>query len=296
VVVVLFLPWLGVYMQRAQFVVQGFWIPVPSWSDPLLVLHDLTVASIPSLHDMFRNHLGVLLPGELPDWIWVLPVALVLVWAIVRLGSNKSWEVRTLVAAYVLPIIIIFLLSIVVRSIFLDKVFLPAAIPMALLVGSVGENSGKHAALRRTILILTLMLLMVGTFYSFRYMQKEQWRESSQFLQQHVAPGDVIVYKGTPDIGKLLINRYDTESALRETVQFDFEAEASNCDTRDISECLDRSIERYKPGTVWIVSSHTQHWADHRIFQAWMNRHFSSEVPGSDYSGIRIERFTPLAK
>ena len=122
-VVVLFLPWLGVYMQRVHSVVQNFWVPVPGWSDPLLVLRDLTVASIPSLHDMFRHHLGVILPMDLPNWIWVLPVALVFVWAIVRSGSYKSWEVRTLVAAYVLPILLIFLLSLGVKSIFLEQGF-----------------------------------------------------------------------------------------------------------------------------------------------------------------------------
>ena len=79
---------------------------------------------------------------------------------------------------------------------------LPTAIPMALLIGSVGENSGKQVAWSRTILILTIMLLMVGTFYSLRYMQKEAWRESSQFLQKNVVPGDVIVYKGMFEISR----------------------------------------------------------------------------------------------
>jgi hypothetical protein len=290
-VVVLFLPWLGIYMQRVQFVVQNFWVPVPGWSDPLLVLRDLTVASIPSLHDMFRSHLGVILPMDLPDWIWVLPVALVLVWAIIRSASNKSWEVRTLVAAYVLPILFIFLFSLVVRSIFLDKVFLPVAVPMALLVGSVGEHAGKQMAWNRTILILTIMLLLAGTVYSFRYMQKEAWRASSQFLQKHVVPGDVIVYKGCPNIGKLLINRYDTESALREAAQFDFETEVGRCDSHDITDCFDRSIERYKPGTVWIVRSHDHYTSGHRIFSAWIKQHLNGETSVSDFFGIQIERF-----
>jgi mannosyltransferase len=296
VVVVLFLPWLGVYMQRVHSVVQNFWVPVPRWSDPLLVLRDLTVASIPSMHDMFQNHIGVILPMDLPNWILVLPVALVLFWAIVRSGSNKSWEVRTLVAAYVLPILLIFLLSLGVKSIFLGKVFLPTAIPIALLVGSVGENSAKQVAWGRTILTLTIMLLLVGTFYSLRYMQKEEWRESSQFLQQSVAPGDVIVYKGCGSIGKSLINRYDTKSSLRNTVQFDFESEVNMCDNRDIIECLDRSIENDNPSTVWIVRSHDQHDADRGIFLAWMKRHFAEEVPGSDFLGIQIERFTLVGK
>jgi hypothetical protein len=177
----------------------------------------------------------------------------------------------------------------------MGRVFLPTAIPMVLLVGSVSENAGKQMAWNRRILMLTIMLLMVGTFYSFRYLQKEEWRESSQFLQKHVVPGDVIVYKGS-SIGKSLINRYDTESALRETAQIDFESEFRKCDERDIAECLDRSIERYKPGTVWIVTSHDQHNADRRIFQAWLKRHFTGEVTGSDFHGIRIERFTPLGK
>ena len=295
-VVVLFLPWLGVYMQRVHSVVQNFWVPVPGWSDPLLVLYDLTVAWIPSPHNMFQNHLGVILPMDLPNWIWVLPVALVFVWAIVRAGSNKSWEVRALVAAYVLPILLVFLLSLGVKSIFLGKVFLPTAIPMALLFGSVGENSGKQVAWNRTILILTIMLLMVGTSYSLRYMHKEAWRESSQFLQKNVLPGDVIVYKGCPSILKLLINRYDTESALRETAQFDFETEVSKCDKRDITDCLDRSIEHYKPSKVWIVRSHDDNKADRRIFLAWMKRHFAGDVSGRRFLGIQIERFTLVGK
>jgi hypothetical protein len=167
---------------------------------------------------------------------------------------------------------------------------------MVLLVGSVGENSGKQVAWRRTILILTIILLMVGTFYSFRYIQKESWRESSQFLQKNVEPGDVIVYKGSPPIGKYLINRYDEKSTLRETAQFDFETVVSMCDNRDIAECLDQSIERYYPGTVWVVSSHDEHYKHHQIFLAWMKRHLAEEVPGSDFLGIRIERFTLAGK
>jgi uncharacterized membrane protein len=295
-VVVLFLPWLGVYMHRVHSVVQNFWVPVPGWRDPLLVLRDLTVASIPSMHAMFRHHLGVNLPIDLPNWIWVLPMALVFVWAIVRSGSYKSWEVRTLVAAYVLPIILIFLLSLGVKPIFLSKVLLPTAIPMALLIGSVGENSGKQVAWGRTILILTIMLLMVGTFYSLRYMQKEAWRESSQFLQKNVVPGDVIVYSKFGNIEKYLINKYDAKSALRETAQFDFDTEVSMCDNRDITECLDRSIANYNPNTVWIVRPHDQHGAYRGIFLAWMKLHFAEEVPGSDFLGIRIERFTLVGK
>ena len=36
--------------------------------------------------------------------------------------------------------------------------------------------------------------------------------------------------------------------------------------------------------------------ADRRIFLAWMKRHFAGEVSGSDFLGIRIERFTLVGK
>lgn len=291
-----FLPWLGVFMQRAHDVAGNFWVPAPSWSDPLLVLRDLTVASIPSPSEMYLQHLGAQFPVDLPDWLWVVPIALVLVGVIARSGPEKAWAVRTLVVAYVLPILVIFLLSLVVKPIFLPRVFLPTAIPMVLLIGAVSEVSVKLAAWMKAMLVLSAVLLIASTFYHLRYVQKEQWREASQFLQQNVAPGDVILYNVSDTGGKYLINRYDVKTALQSVAQVDISTAIKPCANRGVTECLDRGIAPYRAGTIfWIVSSHDQYMADRGTIAAWIKRHFAGEEIDK-FPGVRIAHCTLIEK
>ena len=291
-VALLFLPWLGIYMQRAHDVARDFWVPAPSWSAPLLVLRDFTVAWIPAPSEMSLQHLGAPFPVGLPDWLWVVPIVLVLVYAIAKSGPEKVWVVRTLVAAYVLPILVIFLLSLAVKPIFLPRVFLPTVIPMVLLLGAVSEVSVKPAAWLRAVIVVSVLLLVASTFYYFRYTQKEHWREASQFLQQHVAPGDVILYNDDGSTGKYLINRYDAKAALRSVEQVDINTAIELCIDSKVTGCLirelDRGIAHYRAGTVfWIISSHDQYMANHGTVAAWIKRHFAGEAIGK-FFGIRI--------
>ena len=263
VVALLFLPWLGIFMQRVHDVARNFWAPAPSWSDPQLVLRDLTVAWIPAPSEISLQHLGAPLPVDLPAWLWVVPLVLVLVTAIAKSGPEKAWAVRTLVAAYVLPILVIFLLSLIVKPIFLPRVFLPTVIPMVLLFGAVSEVSTKPAAWLRVMFVVSVLLLIASTFYYFRYTQKEHWREASLFLQQNVALGDVILYDVDGPTGKYLINRYDAKAALQAVEQVDISTAIEPCINSEVTECLDQAIARYRAGTVlWILSSHEQYLAD----------------------------------
>jgi len=292
VVGILFLPWAGVFAQRASEVAKNFWVPIPSWSDPLHVLHDLTVASIPSPSTIAGQHFGSAFSLVLPDWFWVLPIASIVVWTILRSHSENQWAVRTLVAAYVLPILLIFVLSLTIKPIFLPRVLLPTAIPLVLLIGAASALPEALATWKKAVFLLGMFLLLASTFYHLRYVQKEQWRQVSEFLQQHIAPGEVVLYNVFDVSGKYLINRYDAEGGLRPVGQIDIGTVASSCTQNSITKCLEQAVAHYPAGTVsWVVSSHDQYMTGGMIISTWIKRGFSCETLDG-FTGVRVARCT----
>ena len=289
---VLFLPWLGIYMARSHEVTQHFWLTTPSWSDSLLVLSNLTVASIPSLSEIIRQHTDTIFLVNLPNWIWVLPIAVVLWQVIVKAGldTDNIWKIRILVAAYALPIFIVFFISLTVKPIFLLRVFLPITIPVVLLLGSASVVDRKQSVFTKTALVLSVVILIVSTFYHLRYAQKEQWREASLYLQQSIAPSDVILYN-IPDLsGKYLVNRYDAIGTLQSVAQIDIAPEIKSCTRKNVDECLDQAIYNYQfNATFWIVSSHNQFMADNLTISAWIKRNFVCQ-PLEMFNGVGIDQ------
>jgi hypothetical protein len=142
---------------------------------------------------MLGDQLGVHVSPVFGRWIWFVVVLCVLTLAVTCVPAEKRRAVSILLLAFTLPIVLLCAVSLVVRPVLIPRVLLPTVVPMVLLFGALAASTSIRPVWRRAGLGGLFVILLLGDFYGFRYDTKEQWREASHYLQEHVRPADVVL-------------------------------------------------------------------------------------------------------
>jgi hypothetical protein len=270
VIVLCFLPWLSTYIARAQSIKGDFWIQRPDMWSPWRQIYEFTVGSIPSMHDRY---------GVGPDvWIWAVPIYLIAAVAIWRGLFDRNRPVIALSVALILPIVTIYMVSILIRPVMVTRQMIVTIVPLVLLlaVGCMHVTWSRIA--RYAAVIIVGSLLALSSAYHLRYMQKEDWRGATQFIAEHIKPGDTIVFNTYGAFHGYLMSRYDPQKTFESKRLIYIHPVLKQCHG-EVLHCLDNVITEFKNnGTYWIVESHERFLPNAKIVSVWLNARFAKSI------------------
>jgi hypothetical protein len=167
--VALFAPWLPVAVATTRDTVADFWIPHPGLEPPFFTtVYQFTVSPIVSPAEVLRSHLGLDSGALLGTWVWMVVILAVLAFAIALGQPKRRWTVRLLVLAYLAPIGLFTVLSLVVRPILLPRILLPVVVPLVLLL-AVGVEAVPRPRWRAAVGGGLALALLLGSAYGLRY-------------------------------------------------------------------------------------------------------------------------------
>lgn len=183
--VLLFLPHLGTALSRAQTVTGGFWVERPS---ALAVLKTFDF---------------LLFAGTTPTWL--VPLALfgtlgltaVVGFDLARYSRHARWcvpGVALVLSVIVLPIVVVFVVSRLGSSIYLDRSFaLLSPAYLSLLAGGLVIRPRRSPALVLAALLGLVAVISLAHFYFWPDGAKPHFRQAGEFLAEHARPGDVLL-------------------------------------------------------------------------------------------------------
>jgi mannosyltransferase len=166
VAVALYLPWIPVFIGQSLVVqIAGFWIPPVTPGTPLNFL----------TNTIYYRDLG-----ETTGWLAFALIAATIFLTVLALKVYKSFNknnkqsYRLILTMAFLPMIIIFLISVPIRSTFIDRYLITSVIGIALFIGVTLAYGYKYMRIRwryvSTILIAALMIIgIVNVYYLGNY-------------------------------------------------------------------------------------------------------------------------------
>jgi uncharacterized membrane protein len=287
---VLFVPWIAFIAQRVPEVRSRLWIPPGDVEPPFFsTLQLLTVSTIPPLSSMLRSRLGAVVPAALGRWVWFVPILAVTLWLVTRMARLDARATRILLLTYAVPIALLSAASVAVGPVLIPRVLLPAVVPVVVLLGSGVEYLSSRRVLNHVVMGGLVGLLLLATLSFHKWGVKEEWREASHFLGQHVGRGELLLLDIDGRwVPPYLLERYDTRRRLTGNPMLMISPLLSEC-PGDVGVCLDRAVEPYRlSGVVWIVHSHTEFMPRRGDVERWLHRRFEP-LGTSEFEGIQVE-------
>jgi mannosyltransferase len=273
IVILLYFPWL-MLLTRDQFRV-GFisWVSRPDWfSIPATLFSFISIyipfTSIPH----FRR--GILLLRAVAVAVTITP-ALSLIWFAVRgtFSNGKRWAMLTAVSSLALPLLTVYLLSIFITPLYIDRVLLPATVGFVLILGATIQEGRKPAP--RLLIYSALLISGINTYYFFQYRYKEDFRSLSRDLQYSSKSQDMILFVSDSRLPQVLIEYYDRQATLAAATKLDLQRILHSCRGSSFDECINPYTRELKESRrVWIVYAHDKGIADREAIQRWLDSHF----------------------
>jgi uncharacterized membrane protein len=175
----LFLPHLHSLLGRTADVYKGYWIQKPGIDQ--IISAGLSISGAPFV--------------GANEWISALFLLLSACGVRSLLRSNQRALAALLVSVGLLPPLLEILISYIVMPVFLERTFLYASVPLALLAGRGIESCGrKYGGLVVLIVVPVLALNLIGFFKEH---SKEPWREVVSYLSSKMGQGDPVFYTST---------------------------------------------------------------------------------------------------
>lgn len=268
--VALYGPWLPVAVATTRDTVADFWIPHPGPEPPFfMTVYQFTVSPIVSPGEVLRSHLGLDSGALLGTWVWMVPILAVLAFAIALGQPKQRWTVRLLVLAYLAPIGLFTVLSLVVRPILLPRILLPVVVPLVLLL-AVGVEAVPRTRWRAAVGAGLALVLLLGSAYGLRYDvgSYEDWRAAAHLVQAEAQTGDVLLFLSSRlaspprasatsrqfAIVEMLLLRYDDTGRLQSLPRITTPRVGDGCPPGGLAACLDRAVRQHGPdGRVWLI-------------------------------------------
>jgi 4-amino-4-deoxy-L-arabinose transferase-like glycosyltransferase len=245
VVVLLYLPWLSVFLVQTRAILDSYWIARP---------HPLTLFT--TLSAFF---IGVTLS---PFWIAVsLSVTLLLIFIVfsnVYHALKKGVDVQPLIWLLLwgfVPLLGIFLISLV-RPLFQLRTVITAAPAFYLLVAwGVARVQYKRLNLLLFFPTLAVMFLSMFNFYFDPVFAKPAWRQAAHYVHEHTQPGDIVLHTSDGSFLPFLVYEHDVQHTL---LPVDPELARQNAPSQSIvaavgetSQPIDQTVQGYR--RAWLV-------------------------------------------
>jgi len=273
IVILLYIPWLTL-LTKDHFRV-GFmnWVSRPVWFSIPATLFSFVSIYIPFTSiPHFRR--GILLLRAVAVAVSIAP-ALSLIWFALRgmFSNPKRWALLTAVSTLVLPLVTVYLLSIFVVPMYIDRVLLPASVGLVLILGATVQEGRKSAP--RLLICSALLISGINTYCFFQYRYREDFRSLSQDLQYSLNPQDMILFVSDSSLPRVLIEYYDRQATLAAAGKLDLQSIVRSCH-KSFDECIHpyhRELQAAR--RVWIVYAHDEGMAGREAIQRWLDSHFT---------------------
>jgi mannosyltransferase len=179
-ILVLWSPWLSVFLKQVSAVYREFWLPKPGW--------DTVVQALASF-------LNASLPGQASQAIvmWVL-YALVLCLGLVHF-RRKASQLLFLVALFAIPFLGELIVS-VRRPIFSDRTLIWTTIPLLLILAA----GIAHLRFRFLIIAVVGILATYNLFSAsdyYRFVPKEDWIRAAGWVAKTAQKDDLVLFNDT---------------------------------------------------------------------------------------------------
>lgn len=282
---VLYAPWALNLSQLTQSGQMVFWEKTPTWSRLWIHIQELTLGDVPPLSAVLANQFSLKVP-ETPGWLWQLPIMITLIMTLSLRQDRKV--LLSLMAVYLLPVLVIFLVSLVRAPIYGVRVTLPVCVPLVLLLGATMDLPRPFARLGYLLFTVVVVLFSIGTFYDRRYnAPKEEWREALAYLSESVGREDLLVFN-VDGPSRFIVSRYG-EGLVEKGVAIKILADEMKVCDRNADACLDDSVLRSGSGVrYWFVNSHEEFVLSAPSIAQWKLGRMSCTVPRS-FVGLTVE-------
>jgi len=205
----LYLPWLSHLQGQVRRIQMGWWVATPRPQDLLETLSILLGFDVYNLQQIFRSQFHT--PRLFGFWTWapaVLAVFLLCMWGglLVARPADRR-KVLALVAYCLTPVLLVFGISHISNSIYLNRAFLGSCVLLPIvLCAPVAFQAGRRRMLFQAIVCLILVGTALSAFGYLRRERREDWRGVTLYLLQLPEKERLAVI--VPDVGQILVDYY----------------------------------------------------------------------------------------
>lgn len=296
-VLALFAPWAGIYLSKVHETASSSyglsaWIAKPAFSQILSAPVSQTISAIPAIGAIITPNwiAGKTLLGA---WWWYLPLLTAALMAAYHAKNRRGDTFIMLGVLYALPLIGVYVASLLLQPIFIVRNVLVISIPLVLFISLAEEIEYVPAWLRRSILGACLITFAIGTVYLQRYgpnfaIHDEGWDKTARYLKGHVTHHDVLLVDMENDQGVRLLYRYDPAGVIARMETRLLYAPSSGCQTSQA--CMEKNVRGIPAAkTVWILSAHVQAVPNHDSLYAWLMSK-TKEYESKKFNSISLTR------
>jgi len=277
VILVCFLPWVLTYVRQIEAFGHQTQLPIPSLSRILNTF--IWLGSLP---------LAYASPSALQDWgifsqlislAWMVSIFYLFLVPFVGRSYNELKPVFGLYLLFAIPIAMIFSFSVMVRSVYLDRIFIVCLIPLSLILAASLRLSAPRLKLLTYLFLIVFVscnILSIHLYYQKDW--KADYRTATEYLVQNASPGDVLIF--VANVGEILFDWYSrgrsldiVKTGLPEGI-YDHGEPDSLVTIKD-SEDIARLNDIIHLGSrFWLVRNHSfihdplelsQHWLDEHL-------------------------------
>ena len=184
VVLILYTPWVPVYLSQLAFVQEHMWTSALTVKQALKTLQKL-----------------VLFPQTISSLGWIQYGLLCLPFSIMLLSLPSLWakEKKTLIAMaflFLIPVGINLIFSTTIRNTFIPRLLIPGLLILPFLWATpvLVERGASYRKLATTAMISMFLISLAGSIHFLLNNFKEPWRELVETFQENYKPGDEVVY------------------------------------------------------------------------------------------------------
>ena len=187
---VIYLPWLGILNKQILLVQEGFWISTPTLNSliktltdysahsPLLLLLFVLLSYFSLLHVRKDESKNIFIPrNNLKHWIDMQNLG--------KLYLLSLWVF--------VPIIVPFLISKFSTSIYHTRYTISASLPFYILIAKGAYNIGNRY-IRPAIISLIILLSLTGINAYYSEFKKPHWAEAVRYIDKTSKPSDLLLF------------------------------------------------------------------------------------------------------
>jgi 4-amino-4-deoxy-L-arabinose transferase-like glycosyltransferase len=292
-VVITYVPWLMI-LRESGFRV-GFlnWLAPPTWRSIFITLFAFVCNYIP-FDTIPHLQRGIRLQRVVTIAIVVAPIVALFVMGIRRtLSNSKWWAGATAVSAFALPFVSVYLLSVFVTPIYIDRVLIPSTVGLVLVVGASLQERSKTTPLLNFLIVAGLLFSGLNTYYFFRFNDREAFRTLSEDLQRSIGADESILFISDSGLPQFLIEYYDPESTLAGFQKLDIQSILGPCKTT-VDGCLNARSEGLKSDRLWIVYAHYRSIRSREAVEEWLRTHFTTVSSKGYNSSLRLSEMRAI--
>ena len=192
--VVLYIPWISIFINQVSKVQKDYWVPMPSILTVIETFGCYSSYSIPLLSlFLILSILAIINVDRKEEQIQPNKFYSSFQNYLQELRFSKDHGIYLLLMWLLIPIILPFIVSIISTPIYLYRITIPASFAFYILIACGIEKIGsKPVKIVIILFIISFSLISAGQYYT--NINKERWREVASYVVVYAREGDLLIY------------------------------------------------------------------------------------------------------